>query len=208
MEEMVQALESSFKSKRLAFRPIENSDKEFIFVHQYSDPVIAGLGQSLELTPIDRATCDERVDLIKKTSALAVMILAPVDASDGDAQKEPTPRTAGFEPVGYISLRKQHDCVQALEIGLGIAAKFQNKGYGREAINFALDWAFGYAHMHRVAINTIAFNERAIGLYKSIGFVEEGRLRHTSYFNNKWWDYVQMSMLQHEYRALRGLDGK
>lgn len=59
------------------------------------------------------------------------------------------------EAIGEIHLSKldpkyvQH---RNTEIGLGILPEFQGKGYGSEAINWALDYAFRLAGLHRVRI--------------------------------------------------------
>ncbi|PMD41105.1 acyl-CoA N-acyltransferase, partial [Hyaloscypha variabilis F] len=61
----------------------------------------------------------------------------------------------------------------------------QGKGYGTEAINWALDWAFRVAGMHCVRLWCFSFNKGALRLYERIGFVREGIERESYYHDFK-----------------------
>ena len=78
------------------------------------------------------------------------------------------------------------------------------KGYGTEAINLLLDYAFGYLNFHRVAVGVVGFNEAALRFYEKVGFRREGIQRDGYYYDHKYHDFVMMSILENEYRALRG----
>ncbi|KAH9233079.1 hypothetical protein K456DRAFT_1837842, partial [Colletotrichum gloeosporioides 23] len=88
-------------------------------------------------------------------------------------------------------------------IGISLAAEYQNQGYGRETINWALDWAFRFGAFHSVRIATSLFNERAQSLYLKMGFVEEERDREAIWFDRKWYDVIRYSMLEHKWEGLR-----
>ncbi len=75
----------------------------------------------------------------------------------------------------------------------------QNKGIGTEAITVILDYAFKELNLHRIYLNVFSFNERALGLYKKIGFVVEGKARESLFRNCSYYDIVQMGILQKEY---------
>lgn len=51
------------------------------------------------------------------------------------------------------------------------------RGIGRALLQDLLDWAASDARVHKVELLVRATNERAIGLYRKLGFVEEGRFR-------------------------------
>lgn len=92
------------------------------------------------------------------------------------------------------------------EIGLGIHTDFQGQGYGTEALNWLIDWAFNYANIHRLGLTVYEWNDVAYKLYKRVGFVEEGRKRQALYKTGRRWDEIVMGILVHEWRALRGID--
>ncbi|MGE5559427.1 MAG: GNAT family N-acetyltransferase [Chloroflexota bacterium] len=78
----------------------------------------------------------------------------------------------------------------------------QGKGYGSEAIGLLLDYAFGYQNMHRVAIGVVGFNERAQKFWEKAGFRREGVWRESYFWDHKYHDFVMMSILEDEYRAM------
>lgn len=73
---------------------------------------------------------------------------------------------------------------------------------GREAASLMLGLAFCELDLHRVSLKVFAFNERAIKLYRSLGFVEEGRMREALFRGGKRHDIILMGMLQSEYADL------
>lgn len=48
----------------------------------------------------------------------------------------------------------------------------------------------------RIELEVRADNERAIGLYKSLGFQQEAVKRHAMRFDGVYYDALQMSLLQ------------
>jgi RimJ/RimL family protein N-acetyltransferase len=77
------------------------------------------------------------------------------------------------------------------------------QGYGTEATELMLDYAFGTLRLHRIALSVFEFNERAIRSYRRCGFVVEGRAREAIMRDGRWWDELTMSILEPEWRARR-----
>lgn len=197
MDDITKAFASAFKSRRLKYRPVDSDDKEFMHANFWLDPVSLGLSLPKPLQIYNRQVSDQQVDGMMKHTLMAVMILAPsaVNASESPGEQQ-------FSRVGFISLSGNMPPATT-SVSIAIADKFQGCGYGREAMNWAIDWAFGYGNLHRVEIATGGYNERAIHLYKSLGFVEEGRKRKAFYMNHKWHDQVDMAMLDEDYYKIR-----
>lgn len=95
---------------------------------------------------------------------------------------------------------------RSTEIGVDILPGFQGKGYGREAIEWALDYAFRRAGLHRVRIRAFEWNTGAVRLYEKIGFKVEGREREALWHEGRFWDGVEFGMLEQEWWA--ALEGK
>ena len=83
-------------------------------------------------------------------------------------------------------------------IGLG-EAEFWGKGYGREAMQLALRYAFNELNFHRVTLGVFEYNQRAIRSYQKVGFVEEGRIRGEFLRQGKRWDMIFMGILREEW---------
>lgn len=109
-------------------------------------------------------------------------------------------------PIGAIALKSvpagmmQHRCT---EIGINIMAAHQDQGYGSEAINWILGWAFETAGMHRVGIQHFEYNADAGRLYQRLGFKPEGLVREELWHKGRWWNGVQMGMLDREWAELK-----
>lgn len=78
-----------------------------------------------------------------------------------------------------------------------------NRGYGTEAINLVLTWAFNTLGFHRISIGVVGFNERALHFYEKNGFRKEGALREGYLYKGKYYDFIMMSILEEEFSQSR-----
>lgn len=89
-------------------------------------------------------------------------------------------------------------------VGLGIGEReFWDLGYGTEALNLILGYAFEELNLHRISLNVFEYNERAICSYKKAGFVIEGKLREYVHRNGRHWDLVYMGILRQEWERMQ-----
>jgi RimJ/RimL family protein N-acetyltransferase len=85
--------------------------------------------------------------------------------------------TAGGQPIGDIALLDIHPHGRA-ELGITIGEKaYWGAGYGREAIEQVVRYAFHQLGCRRVYLITDIDNLRAQQCFKRCGFVTEGQLR-------------------------------
>jgi RimJ/RimL family protein N-acetyltransferase len=89
-----------------------------------------------------------------------------------------------------------------LQIRLGDEGE-RRKGYGSEALQLLLDFAFGDLNLNRVYLHVFSTNEAALRVYEEVGFVREGTLRRAVYIDGKYIDVVAMGILRDEYSAKR-----
>lgn len=78
---------------------------------------------------------------------------------------------------------------------------FQGKGAGEFSTRTMLSHGFNDLNLHRIYLTVLDSNERAISLYKKVGFSKEGKLREAVFKNGKYLDMVQMSILSHEFNS-------
>lgn len=86
-----------------------------------------------------------------------------------------------------------------LRLGIG-AAEDRRKGYGSQALNMLLRYAFGELNLYRVTVVVPAYNEGALGLFQKFGFVEEIRRRKALNRDGEIWDLVGFGLLNAEWR--------
>ncbi len=82
-------------------------------------------------------------------------------------------------------------------------SKNWSHGYGREATRLMVDYAFDTLNLNRVQLHVSKKNERAVKLYKEIGFQVEGTLRQAMYFDNAYIDFYVMGILREDWRRVK-----
>jgi RimJ/RimL family protein N-acetyltransferase len=81
------------------------------------------------------------------------------------------------------------------------AAPLRGRGLGREITRLVLEWAFGPLGAHRVELQVLASNERAIRCYEACGFRHEGVRRDAELYPDGWKDFLHMGVLRSEYHS-------
>jgi RimJ/RimL family protein N-acetyltransferase len=77
--------------------------------------------------------------------------------------------------------------------GISVVPRWRGRGVGRALITELLDWGAAHETIEKVCLGVFATNERAIGLYRALGFVEEGRRRKEFKFGpGRYVDDIQM----------------
>lgn len=85
----------------------------------------------------------------------------------------------GDEIVGHLLLdpmplaANSHICT----LTVVVYPKWQGRGFGRQLLVHALQWARTTLKVEKIELMVRATNERAVHLYQSLGFLEEGRIR-------------------------------
>ena len=109
-----------------------------------------------------------------------------------------------YERAGFVILqgcRNPHRSVELKRIVL----QPKGQGLGRSCVRFLKRMAFRDLKAHRFWLDVKALNTRALALYASEGFVEEGRLRESVRVSVDGADgydsLIVMSMLDREFHA-------
>lgn len=106
-----------------------------------------------------------------------------------------------YTSAGFVILqgcRNPHHSVELKRIVL----QPKGLGLGRACVRLLMQMAFRDLHAHRFWLDVKAKNERAQALYRSEGFVEEGRLRDSVRTDDGYDSLIVMAMLDAEYEAL------
>ncbi len=106
--------------------------------------------------------------------------------------------------IGWTSLYKTspEDRSSCFAVTIG-EKEYWSRGYGGDAIVATLRLGFHEMNLNRVWLTTVEYNARAITCYRRCGFVEEARLRQDVYRHGRYWDFIEMAVLRHEFDALQ-----
>lgn len=85
-------------------------------------------------------------------------------------------------------------------IGIGDQAH-RNKGYGVEAMQLALKFAFHELNLHRLQLTVFDYNEPAVRLYERLGFVREGTFREALHRDGRRYDMHLYGLLATDWNA-------
>jgi RimJ/RimL family protein N-acetyltransferase len=85
-------------------------------------------------------------------------------------------------------------------LGVSIGPDNWGRGLGTEASALILKYGFDELGLHRIWLDVFGYNERAIHVYRKLGFVEEGTLRQHLQRDGRRWDVILMGLLRDEFR--------
>lgn len=101
--------------------------------------------------------------------------------------------------IGYIRLTEIDYINRSICVGADIKTNYRGKGYGKEVYKYILNFVFNELNMNKCYLWVLENNERAINLYKKIGFKESGKSRKAIYKNGRYINYIFMDLLKDEY---------
>jgi RimJ/RimL family protein N-acetyltransferase len=182
-----------FRSKRLLYRLPEAGNSDFFLATQTDAIAFRNSNTHLQ-RPQSTAGAQEYQKAVEE-ALLGVVICLPAP----DTSSQPVP----IGVVHLSPLRPQLVHHRFATIGIMILQPYQGQGYGSEAINWILDWAFETAGLHRVGIEVFEYNVGARKLYEKLGFKKEGVIREKWWHAGRFWDDIQMGMLDRDWKELR-----
>lgn len=170
---------------RVYLRPVEEDDLTSLRIW-FNDPEIRRLIG--EVTPMSAAGAEQFYAQIK-TDINRVWFTVVLKEND--------------HIIGEAGLLRIFYPWRTADLSIILGDKFYwGKGYGSEAILLLMDYAFGSLALHRLSIGVVGFNERALKFYEKVGFRREGIQRDGYFSNHQFSDFVMMSILEDEFRAI------
>ncbi|GIN90354.1 acetyltransferase [Siminovitchia terrae] len=177
-----------FESSRVRLRKMTKEDTDLYHTWRNDMEVMHSTNPSLDVYPMEATR--EFVDqvILGSLSAKSYIMIEKRNET----------------PIGIISLinidykNRNAECI--IDIG---EKEYWGKGYGSEGFKLLLDYVFYEMNLHRVSLKVFSFNDRAIHLYKKMGFQKEGNSRESLFREGKWYDIIHMGLLQDEYFELQ-----
>jgi [ribosomal protein S5]-alanine N-acetyltransferase len=116
-------------------------------------------------------------------------------------------------PPGHLSWCVEHESGAVGACGLRVDAgnhrawysvgifvsELRGQGLGREITRLVANWGFQTLGLHRIELEVLTGNERAIRCYEAVGFRREGVRREAELYPDGWKDFLYMSLLASEW---------
>jgi RimJ/RimL family protein N-acetyltransferase len=163
-------------------RPLRATDRA-ISVRWRNDPEIRDniLGYRF---PITEAMEADWIDAVLKDQSRTRIVLAIEDKTDGAC-------------VGFVYLNNIDWFARNAEFGILIGERNRHgKGLAKEALCLVAGYAFETLNLHKLYLRVVAFNKRALALYRAFGFVEEGVQRQQAFLRGRYYDVVLMGLIR------------
>ena len=170
------------RGPRVVLRPLAAGDLRRL-VKWYSDPqVIHFLGRGSAVTLAEQERWFREYERKPDEQVFAIEI--------------------GGKHVGNLGLHKVDRVHRKADLGIMIGeASFWSRGYGTEAIDLALRYAFDGLGLNKVSLEVLEYNDRGIRAYEKCGFQREGVHREDIYKDGRFFDVVRMGILAREFRV-------
>jgi RimJ/RimL family protein N-acetyltransferase len=106
--------------------------------------------------------------------------------------------------VGFYEIEWSNQ-VAWLAVGIGDRTNWDH-GYGSDALAVALRYAFNELNLHRVQLDVIETNARAVRVYEKCGFRREGAFREFGQRDGRRYDLILYGLLRQEWEAAQSRD--
>jgi RimJ/RimL family protein N-acetyltransferase len=90
--------------------------------------------------------------------------------------------------------------VGGLGIGIGDPA-LRGQGYGTEAAELALAFAFRELNLHRITVTIFSYNAASLRMFDKLGFTREGAYREFMERDGQRYDMLLFGLLRREWEA-------
>jgi len=100
----------------------------------------------------------------------------------------------GSNFAGYVNYGDLDLSHKRCEVGVKIAKDYQGKGLGRKVCEFWINNLFKHFSLNKIYLTVMPQNERAIGLYSSMGFKETALLQQHYWKRGKFIDCLIMTV--------------
>jgi RimJ/RimL family protein N-acetyltransferase len=101
-------------------------------------------------------------------------------------------RLVGLARIYWIDF---HNGTGVLNLGIGDASD-RRHGYGSDALDLLLGFAFNDLNLHRLSVWPTADNLPFIHMVEKVGFEEEARRREAAFHDGSYWDVLCMGLLR------------
>lgn len=107
--------------------------------------------------------------------------------------------TGKERPVGSVYLRDIDRVHNKAEYGIFIGEKDAlGKGYGTQAAELVIRYAFEQLKLHKLMLRVLAENKQAYRSYEKAGFVQEAYLRDEVFLEGSYQDVIYMAVINKE----------
>lgn len=172
------------ETERLLLRELVESDVTFIFEHFSNEDVCKYL---LDEEPF------------KKIEEAKELITLYSDSANKIYNRWGIELKETGELIGTCGFHLMDKTNKIIEIGYDLQKQYWHQGYGREALNEALNVVFNHMGLNRVQAFIYVENIASYKLLEKMNFKREGIIRDKHLFKGQYYDHYCYSLLKREF---------
>jgi len=176
---------SLYEGRLVRLGPLDHAQDPPVVASWTHDPLwrsfLAGVARPLSVEAVRRLL--EKVEKqMEETKSLFHFALRARDDN----------RLVGLAQISRIDF---HNGTGVLDLGIG-AASDRRQGYGSDALDLLLRFAFDDLNLHRLSAWTSVDNIPFIQMVEKAGFEEEARRCEAAFHDGSYWDEVFLGLLR------------
>ena len=174
-----------FEGQHVRLRALEPSDADTLFQHRRDNEIMRR---------------DSRISWPRSLADIRRSLEGAEENKRDD--KDLVIETRDGQLVGGLDVQLTDPTNGTFSIGIGLSDRSAwGKGYAKEAMLLVLRYMFHERRYQKCNIGVYAFNDRAIGLYRRLGFQDEGRIRRNYFSAGSYHDEMLLGMTREEFEA-------
>lgn len=101
------------------------------------------------------------------------------------------------KPIGFIGLSNISKVNKNADLFIAIGEdEYRGTGVGKIAMKWIIDYGFNKLKLHKINLGVIKDNSPAVNLYKSLGFVVEGKMKDEVFYRGKFHNFLSMAIFK------------
>lgn len=166
----------------VTLRPIEREDLDFV-ERVMNDPAV--WRPALGINPLNDELAAEFFETVLTTEQDVHCLVCHDD-----------------EPIGHVSLTEsaygptETSRARSAELAYWLAPEHHGEGYGSDATETLIEYAFLDRNLRRLEAYAGGFNDASIALLESLGFEHEGTRREAAWYQGAYYDVVTFGLLR------------
>lgn len=179
----------SYEGKQVRLRPLKYDDKQHSLVWR-NDPSIRELAQGYRF-PVTEMMEDKWYDEVLAGQSQKRVVYAIETLQDCTL-------------IGFVYLQQIDWIARLGYYGIAIGDKSyhgeRGKAIALEASHIFFEYVFDVLNLRKICAEVAAYNIHVLGFTRTLGFVEEGRLKAQQYYKARYHDVVLYGLFAEQYR--------
>lgn len=176
-----------WQGEKTLLRPWRLEDAELRFMASLDSPTVALYQDGIELP----TSVELQKQWLEKTA----------DLKDDGMIRFAMENLEGVT-VGWVTLHSRDQKNGTFSFGVAVYRDYRGHGNAVDAVRTILKYGFWEQRYQKCNSMCLHSNEASIRMHQKLGFIDEGRIRRTCFYNGKYHDDVLFGMTREEFDEL------